>query len=494
EVGSSSTGDPEDGCVITDLPDIDGFDNDLDGVDGTMCGLVFVNPTAVAGGNGLSPTAPLSSLVEAIDLAASFEPARDVLVVRGSLAESIELRGGVDIYGGYLPGFVGRDPQLPTVLVGDGSAHTIRGHAVDAPVTVQNFVVIGRDGDAPGVSGYAVTILASVGALISFDHCTIVAGDGMDAADGADGVHGGNGGDGAHGDEDGAGGTSTCASDGGDGARAMMCPMSVALAGGGVGEGVAGISAEADCAGTVCTDVPNPGGHGGDGNDGVHGSGAKCSDGLGKLDDSGAWVMPSPTASIAGLSGGGGGGGGAASLDIDGPGCATTIFVNGGIGGGGGGAGCGGGAGESGGTGGSSIAIAVVDADIELRATTIVRGLAGDGGDGGNGGNAGHGGVGGIGRMGQGPGAAAAGDGGRGGDGGVGGGGAGGCSGSAIGIVHRGLGQLLMQQLTFEGGDVGMPGTGGLGGTGGGSTAIQVAERMGEPGCPGVIIETLKQP
>jgi hypothetical protein len=95
--------------------------------------------------------------------------------------------------------------------------------------------------------------------------------------------------------------------------------------------------------------------------------------------------------------------------------------------------------------------------------------------------------------MGQGNGAKTAGDGGRGGDGGVGGGGAGGCAGSSIAIVHRGIGQLLAQQVDIEGGDVGMPGGGGLGGVVVGNTATQVAERMGEPGCPGLIIETLKQ-
>lgn len=490
---SSSSGDPEDGCVITDLPDIVGFDNDLDGVDGTMCALVFVDPTSVAGGTGLTPSDPLSSLADAIELAASFEPARDVLVVRGSIAESIELRGDVDIYGGYEHDFVTRNLAFPTVLVGDGGPHTIHAQALDAPVTVQNFVVIGRDGESPGMSGYAVAILDSVGATVAFDRCTIVAGDGMDGADGADGAHGASGLDGAHGDEGGAGGASTCARGGGDGAGATMCPLVAAIAGAGPGEGDAGISAEPDCTGTVCTDVPDAGGHGGDGSDGVHGSGAEAYDGLGKLDDLGKWIMPAPSDASGGSSGGGGGGGGAASIDLDGPSCGLVHFSDGGVGGGGGGAGCGGGAGESGGMGGSSIAIAVVDADIDLRMTTIVRGLAGDGGDGGDGGNAGHGGAGGSGRMGQGFSPALAGDGGRGGDGGVGGGGAGGCAGSSIAIAHRGLGVLTTQQLTIEGGDVGMPGTGGKGGVAVGQTAVQISDRMGEPGCPGILIETLKQ-
>lgn len=493
EASTSSTGDPEDGCVLTDPPDIDGIDHDDDGVDGTICASVYVDPGAVAGGTGLTPNDPLSSLVEAIDLAASYEPPRDVLVIRGSLAESIELRGGVDIYGGYLPGFVGRDLELPTVLVGDGGPHTIRGQALDAPVTVQNFVVIGRDGDAPSANGYAVAIVDSVGALVSFDRCTIVAGDGMDGAEGADGVDGANGGDGAHGDEGGSGGASTCARGGGDGAGAMSCPTFAAIDGAGPGAGAAGISGTADCAGTVCDDLPDAGNPGGDGSDGVHGVGAKSFVGIGKLDDAASWVMPAPWTADEGSSGAGGGGGGAASLDLDGPSCGSVHFLDGGIGGGGGGAGCGGGAGESGGAGGSSIAIAVVDGDVELRMTTIVRGLAGDGGHGGDGGNAGHGGVGGSGRMGQGPGAKAAGDGGRGGNGGVGGGGAGGCAGSSIAIVHRGIGQLIEQQLTVEGGDVGIPGVGGFGGVVVGNTATQVAERMGEPGCPGIVLETLKQ-
>jgi hypothetical protein len=289
----------------------------------------------------------------------------------------------------------------------------------------------------------------------------------------------------------GHGGASSCARGGGDGADALTCPVVVAKDGAGPGEGFAGESAISDCTGLLCSDAPKFGEHGGDGITGARGTSATLVAGYPILDDEGMWSVPPGAVATSGASGGGGGGGGAAGLDLDGPSCGSVHFIDGGVGGGGGGGGCGGAAGGTGGAGGSSIAIAVVDADVEIRMSTIVRGRGGSGGDGGEGGRGGHGGAGGSGRAGQGAGAALAGEGGRGGDGGDGGGGAGGCAGSSIAIVHRGHGHVAKQQLTIEGGSVGAPGRGGNTGDVPATTTGIFDPLGGAEGCQGLLIDQL---
>ncbi|MBC8072123.1 MAG: hypothetical protein IAG13_27630, partial [Deltaproteobacteria bacterium] len=319
-------------CVRFDLPDLDALDQDGDGVDGTICSTVFVDPLH-ANGSGLLPGQPLASIAEAIELAATFDPPRDVLVVSGTYEETVDLRSGVSIYGGYDWGFVTRDVSAPSIVSGSGRWSMI-GRELDAPLTVQGFTIQGRDADAVGETGFALALFDSLGAMVSFDRCTIIAGHGADGPDGVDGAAGADGERGGHGVDGGFGGESPCAERGGGGASGLECPYP--LTGNPlVGQGARGASGSSDCDGDVCDDVPEDGEFGGEGALGLRAEGASIGQPRWKLTDDGNWEAPIGESGSPGLPGAGGGGGGAASFDIDGRECKDPAIIDGGVGGGG---------------------------------------------------------------------------------------------------------------------------------------------------------------
>jgi hypothetical protein len=146
--------------------------------------------------------------------------------------------------------------------------------------------------------------------------------------------------------------------------------------------------------------LPGAGLPGSDGASGVGGS--ACSDPVGGF-SFGAWLAGHATDGTNGTAGGGGGGGGAGGgvemAFVDG----TCEFPDGlgGAGGGGGAGGCGGKAGRAGGSGGAAIGVLIRAVSSErlpvLDGVEIVTHAGGDGGAGGAGGDGGRGGSGGFG-------------------------------------------------------------------------------------------------
>lgn len=480
-----------------DQPDINGLDENDDGIDGVACAAVFVNGSTGSDLNdGLELDDPVATISRGIEIAATFDPPRMVLVAAGTYQERIDLSSGVDVFGGYDPTSWERNLTLnETVIAGTGE-RTIVALNLQEATELDGFTVEGRDFVSNGESSYAVWVRDVPDGLLTLDYLTIVAGDGGDGDDGDDGNAGAAGGDGQSGGvgSGGSGGLSSCGAEGGQGGSAFGCGNSPGMPGQagnaptGIGSG--GANGGNECSGNIiggCDDSGGDGSVGNDGSTGLDGNGGTTgAPPQGTFGGDGFWIPPQPGAATPGDNGGGGGGGGAGGTDNDPFTCGGDQDVGGG-GGGGGAGGCGGEAGVAGGAGGGSFALVAINSSIAVRNTEILLGAAGDGGDGGNGGDGGlRGGFGegaGGDSGGADPGSGARG--GRGGFGGAGGGGAGGCGGSAIGIVRVGGALVAINNVSFDGGSAGSPGVGGQGGLHPDGSALRAPS--GQNGCVGVV-------
>jgi|GEM_PF-6911818 len=485
--GSDTTGPVE--CEPGgDQPDINYLDEDGDGIDGVACAAVFVS--AIAGSDlngGLGQNDAVQSISRGIEIAATFEPPRMVLVSRGNYSETVNLESGVSIYGGYDPLTWERDIEANrTSVVGDEN-RTVIAQNLEAAVTMQGFTVEGASYQFDSQSSYAIWVRDTPDGLLTIDSCEVRAGDAGAGDAGEPGTAGDTGGNGAPGSgaSGGAGGASTCGANGGIGGSAFDCgsnPGGDGLNGGdGTAVGVGGAPGQNQCGG--CSDEGGNASGGGNGGVGADGDGGQSPDsGIGGFDGSGLWMPAVGTPATRGLHGGGGGGGGAGGTDDDGFFCGSDVDLGGG-GGGAGAGGCGGEAGGAGMPGGGSFGIVVYASSISITNCDIFMGSGGSGGDGGTGGNGGgHGSFAG-GSSGEEEGGSGA-SGGLGGDGGAGGGGAGGCGGPSVGIATVSGTVINTSNVSFDGGASGEIGIGGSGGVHPGSTQEAPA---GEDGCVGLL-------
>jgi hypothetical protein len=533
---------PGDGCECrfvagADHPDAAGTDSDCDGVDGEIGNAVFVSKEGhdVLGDGSIDD--PVRSVGQAIALARALS-LRDVYVATGLYEESIELRPGVHVYGGYSADFRVHDPRVyETTLFGQPPTTqrpaTVTVVGLEGAATLDGFTIYGRSRSVAGGTSIAVYV-RDAGSGLTLTNNRIVAGDGGYGARGSDGTSGADGLGGVDGypihdtgslsvcagRSGGAGGQRTCsgtAVHGGAGGNSQ-CPVydaSVANPGwdyhapgengspglyhGGAG-GEAGYDAQwntstspacgicrqpKDSSGNFLSDSGSAGGDGLAGADGTLGAG--CSQAGGQI-AGGVWTGVAGQGGGAGDHGGGGGGGGAGG-GVQVVGCSTLGGHDiGGSGGGGGSGGCGGSAATGGGAGGGSFGILVVftvppTGLPRIQGNDITTGLGGVGGDGGTGGKGGAGGGGAAGGIGN-PSspdyqsywcASEGGNGGHGGRGGHGGGGGGGCGGVSYGVYVSGAGGLSLTPLRSN--SVQATGAGGTGGRGGAS--------LGRPGTPG---------
>jgi hypothetical protein len=522
---------PADGCECLfagneDLPD--GIDQNCDGVDGEKGNAVFVAKNGDDSASGYVDS-PLLTINAAVDKALATNR-RDVYVATGVYAESVVLKDGVGLYGGFSSDFKVRHVLLyETVIMGQkpsllkAGAVTISGVKTKGAV-LDGFTIFGYDAGDASTSSYALYVRDCDDAL-AIRNCHVYAGDGADGTLGSAGEDGGNGKDGASGAKaflynnascsggqkstGGSGGSLSCGGVGvaGGSGGGSFCPAfgSAPNAGekGVAGSGPAGSGGSSGNAGydaifgstcnscTVPTETNPMDGHdGGHGKDGAHGAAGQGCGLTGGTVVGGQWQPQMGVAGATGAHGGGGGGGGAgggADVDLFVFGCNEQI---GGTGGGGGSGACSG-TGGSGGNGGggsfglflyytsSPVSVPVVEGNV------FVGGMGGDGAIGGAGGTGGVGGTGGAGGL-EDQGAWCArggGNGGNGGNGGHGGGGGGGCGGVSYCIYAYGYGiapvAALKANNDFE------PGVGGSGGSGGPSVG-----NNGLPGAAGPALAT----
>lgn len=449
------------------------IDRNCDGVDGVQATSLFVWAQSTSSQG--TRANPFRTIAEAL---AAFQPNTHtaILVAQGTYAEQVVLRAGVQLFGGYAPGFARRDVILfPTFIeaqepLANGRRGTVNAESLGGAATViAGFTIRGYDVNSRPLPGegarnsYAVYVRDSNGLVVQNNH--IVGGRGGDGTPALPGVAGSNGGAGANGvnarecnspdctNETQAGGApgvnASCSATGNFGAGTNLALDPQQYGGGGI-NGSGGSNAiyrHSDPSQTQfckydCT-VPGDGLAGGAAANGTDGTaslgGLGCAvsrGGIAGLD----WTTAVGTTGNNGTPGrGGGGGGGGGCVRNSNPSTCTIgrrVGDLGGTGGGGGAGGCGGGAGSAGAGGGASFGIFVIGAAPTITGNLVDFGFGGFGGNGGAGGYGGLGGQGGRGGLntsvawcaGQG------GPGGRGGNGGAGSGGGGGCGGSVFGI------------------------------------------------------------
>ncbi|MFT5991716.1 MAG: hypothetical protein ACI82G_000710 [Bradymonadia bacterium] len=177
----------------TDLPDPLGIDANCDGIDGEVSASIFVARTGSdATGDGTREN-PFESIRRGIEAGSDEQP--NVLIGAGVYAESVSIRNGISVFGGYGVGFDNRDiAGNETAIIGPAPTAENRGALnakdIDEATTVQGLTIIGYDRTEPGASSYAVW-LRDVSSSFVLDTCRVRAGNG------GDGVSGGSGGTGA---------------------------------------------------------------------------------------------------------------------------------------------------------------------------------------------------------------------------------------------------------------------------------------------------------
>ncbi len=487
-------------------------DRNCDGIEGNAARAIFVAPGGTGDG---TRKRPLGSIQAAISL---FDPSNHdhILVATGLYTESVLLKAGVRIYGGYSPDFKNRDivlnrstilapePDFSTIpeLPGTMNAKDITTKTVVAGLTIEGYDV-SNSPKSLGQPSYAIYVVNSNDQLL-FINNQVIGGQGGPGASGASGQPGNPGGSGGTGvaarecltpdcrtnnesDPGGLGGNNpACAAAAGclgmpaTGADTQTFPAPAAGCtypiGGGWNEynGSDAKFCKYDC--TIHNSALN-GLNGASastsGSPGVGGLG--CSNGAGSI-ISGKWVAAAAADGTNGTDGKGAMGGSAGGTVRNSKAATCTVPTLGanygdlgGSGGGGGAGGCGGARGLRGGSAGASIAVFIASANGTYPRFTGMMIMLGSGGSGGNGGAGGAGGPGGNG----GPGGAhtsvawCAGYGGGGGDGSAGGdagGGGGGCGGPSYGFAGVGIpdyGTAANHNVFEANGAVGSPGKGG---------------------------------
>ncbi|MCB9789315.1 MAG: hypothetical protein H6744_21775 [Deltaproteobacteria bacterium] len=407
---------PGDGCECqpADGPDLagDGIDSDCDGIDGELDAAIFV---AKDGGDDNPGTIDAPMLTVEAGIARAFDTGkRDVYVATGVYSESVLLREGVGVFGGYASSFRQQNViTYETAIIGQdptperpGAVNAIGlGNGGGDPTVFSGFTVFGANAaNVPGANSYGIYVRDS-GSTLSVRRCRVFGGaggagtQGMPGIDGADGVPGKPGTaaydvnkfngkqrvcESSDTIQGGAGGSLQCA-DGSDLSGGVggisVCPERGVEPPpdetGAVGKGPAGgaggtagwdlqIASNSTCG--TCSVPPNnhamSAGLGQPGTAGAWGaSGQGCGEGAG-TDQAGHWVGLAGTSGAAAAHGSGGGGGGSGGgVEVTGQQCTAANETGGddigGSGGGGGSGGCAGTGGSGGQPGGGSFGIFV---------------------------------------------------------------------------------------------------------------------------------------
>jgi hypothetical protein len=461
-------------CLVQSLDDEPGpplappedVDSNCDGADGVVIESFYVSPDGddADAGSPMHPKATITAAVEAaFESLSTTTPRPHVFVAAGSYSETLQLREGILIHGGYSPDFLTLDPvsyeseiHAPSYDSDWGGAALLGdGIGIETATLVEGVRVRGASAPGPGLPAFAA-YLKNCGPTLEIRGSIIEAGDGVDGADGADGQAGdtpssaGGDGDDPRGavesadhdcletdanivaggqgqqhscesvDSDGgSGGDSTCPGDIGtfqvSGQDGQSTPLAPGGNGGSGGYNAHGPLVPGPCSSPICCgladfwvpfeyEVASDGEPGSPGQDGNAGDG--CNDPFGAI-DSGAWEPATATEGTGGTPGSGGGGGGAgggALIDWYDTDCEYADGLGGG-GGGGGAGGCGGTEGHPGTAGSPTVGLVVIFEGLGPfpDEVPILDGLViitGPAGEGGSGGVGGDGGQGGAGGSG----------------------------------------------------------------------------------------------
>ncbi|MFO0595081.1 MAG: MopE-related protein [Myxococcaceae bacterium] len=423
-----------------DDPDDAVVDANCDGIDGDESRAIFVSQLG-ADANPGTKLAPKRTVQAGINAASLAKP--HVYVSTGVYLETVSLRPGVSVYGGYsqVANWTRNTSLYPVTIQNDttvsGKVIAVTGNAINVNTTVAYLAI--RSGNATGAGASSIGLHCVNCTNLLLHQVNVTAGAGANGTAGASGTAGAPAGDGSPGGNGscdsaagagGPGGFSVCARNGGAGGNGGA-EGSNAGQGGFAGVVASGGSAGPQCSAnsTLCLSGGCTAGAGGDGAPGAAGNPGTDGAGGNNAQLVGPYLECAPGAdgtdgADGNGGGGGGGGGGQGGLCVDDGG--------GNGGGGGGGGGCHGTLARGGSPGGSSFALFLIGSN-GLRLETVILtsgagGNGGQGGPGGGGGSPGSGAGGGTACTSEVGGGGRGGNGGAGGRGGHGGGGQGGWS------------------------------------------------------------------
>ncbi|HJL22045.1 MAG TPA: hypothetical protein RMH80_07420, partial [Polyangiaceae bacterium LLY-WYZ-15_(1-7)] len=195
-------------CTVSALSDAPGpvgavgedLDVNCDGADGIVLESFYVAPDGNDAGPG-SPTRPLRTIQVAIDRAAeSLEtdaPRPHVFVASGAYAESLELRDGVKLHGGYRRDYLALEPtgfrvevRAPSDAPSPGGA-ALTAEGVGGTDTVVEWITLqGRDARMPSAAAFGA-VLVDPGPRLRMSELELragVPGNGMNGVDGEPGA------------------------------------------------------------------------------------------------------------------------------------------------------------------------------------------------------------------------------------------------------------------------------------------------------------------
>lgn len=447
------------GRLTFELTATDGTDTVTDTVRVTvfedMARALYVSPNGLAGNPG-TREAPLASIQDAIDAAASAGDGTDVYVAAGTYAETLTLEPDVGVYGGFDPDSWAFDPGTSRPVVEGG--HTAVLAQSMSGVRLSWLHIRSANAVTNGGSSIAVALADAVDAVLRGN--IIEAGAGMDGTAGTSPAdRSGRGGDGDNGGNHGSCGSATGGDGGGIGGQDGWNGGDGGDGGKSSGDGGSTGNGSGAGGGGAGHDDDTSRGNGGTGDAGAIGTSGAGGGAFGSVDATG-YNGAGGGSGGAGRVGYGGGGGGGGYNNV------LVPVACGGGGGGGGEGGIGGPAAGGGSGGGASFGVLLTGSTTALVIDNeILTTEGGAGGFGGVGGRGQAGGDGGDGGNGDGDDRSAGGSGGTGGRGGQGGPGGGGGGGPSIGVVS-GSGAAL-DAASSNSYSIGPAGPGGIsGGTG----------------------------
>jgi len=422
---------------------------------------VYVSPDgADAPTCGTTPDAACATIATGLQRCAPAGCAALIGYGMYTVTQPVELRDGVDVYGGCVPpGTLQAESLFSSIVASGDGVIAVRAKDIHHATLLYGFQLSGSTAE-DSTSHPSITAAVMATDAMTFENVSIVAGRGGSGAAGADGKTGERGADAVR-NVPGkcCNGTKNSGGLGGDPANCCMGWSASELSGPQPGA-LGGL--QADHAGVII------------GIDGQGGFGGACSliPGLSNPSANGAlccatlaWVAMSAFPGERGQEGGGGGGGGVS---------AGGSSVN--YGGGGGGGGAGGYGGAPGWSGGPSFAMVLLQSNVNLKDCQLYGGRGGDGGKGGQGGFGGGGGSG-AGPVRDDPNGPPPGHGGDGGAGGTGSGGGGGNSGASM-LIAQWQSHFHETNVRWSYGASGTPGDGG-------QERVRDTDCYSVPGVPG---------
>jgi hypothetical protein len=151
---------------------------------------ILVAPTGKDGNDcGLAPEHPCHSIGWAIGRAASFKPVRPVLIAVGTYEETVELRPGVHLRGGYTADFE-QGPGAGESIVEEGrlseEAVALRIKDLSVETEVESLTLRAAAASKPGASSYGILVLGYSPGL-RLRQLKVFAGNGADGTAGSSG-------------------------------------------------------------------------------------------------------------------------------------------------------------------------------------------------------------------------------------------------------------------------------------------------------------------